>query len=183
MLMELAVRGRPFVSQSSAPCWLAQKVQAPRIEYPGDELILWRLRIGEFPCGRGSCTNYTCTLRSMVNNGQGGKDAVRGDSEAENEVTNVLISVIKCILHKIFSVCVYSFEVGDCLGPFYTGGVVQCAEDGQHMFCTCGSAVKVVQVETGRVEHSIEEVCLCVIGPLCVSEVNVGLSIVRSRTV
>ena len=49
--------------------------------------------------------DYTCTLRSMVNNGQGGKDAVRGDSEAENEVTNVLISVIKCILHKIFSVC------------------------------------------------------------------------------
>ena len=119
----------------------------------------------------------------MVNNGQGGKDAVRGDSEAENEVTNVLISVIKCILHKIFCVCVYSFEVGDCLEPFYTGGVVQCSEDGQHMFCTCGSAVKVVQVETGRVEHSIEEVCLCVIGPLCVSEVNVGLSIVRSRTV
>ena len=48
---------------------------------------------------------YTCTLRSIGNNGQGGQDAVRGDSEAENEVANVLISVIKCILHKIFSVC------------------------------------------------------------------------------
>lgn len=52
--------------------------------------------------------------------------------------------------------------------PFYTGGVVQCSEDAQHMFCACGSAVKVVQVETGRVEHSIEEVSLGVIGPLCV---------------
>lgn len=62
----------------------------------------------------------------------------------------------------------YSFEVGDCLEPFYSGGVVQCSEDGQHMFCTCGSAVKVVQVETGRVEHSIEEVSLGVIGSLCV---------------
>ena len=40
-----------------------------------------------------------------MNNGQGGKDAVRGDSEAENEVKIILISVIKCILHKIFSVC------------------------------------------------------------------------------
>ena len=40
---------------------------------------------------------------------------------------------------------------------------MQCSEDGQHLFCTCGSAVKVVRVETGRVEHSIEEVRLCVI--------------------
>ena len=53
-------------------------------------------------CGRGS---YTCVDRSKRNNGQGGEDAVWGDSEAENEVTNVLISVIKCILHKVFCVC------------------------------------------------------------------------------
>lgn len=45
---------------------------------------------------------------------------------------------------------------------------MQCSEDGQHMFCACGSAVKVVQLETDRVEHSIEEVSLGVIGPLCV---------------
>lgn len=72
-----------------------------------------------------------------------------------------------CITQTSVPMC-YSFEVGDCLEPFYTGGVVQCSEDGQHMFCTCGSAVKVVQVETGRVEHSIEEVSLGVIGSLCV---------------
>lgn len=52
----------------------------------------------------------------------------------------------------------YSFEVGECQEVFYTGGQVQCSEDGQHMFCTCGSAVKVVQVETGGVEQTIEEV-------------------------
>lgn len=52
----------------------------------------------------------------------------------------------------------YSFEVGECQEAFYTGGQVQCSEDGQHMFCTCGSAVKVVQVETGGVEQTIEEV-------------------------
>ena len=56
---------------------------------------------------------------------------------------------------------------------------MQCSEDGQHMFCTCGSAVKVVQVETGRVEHSIEEVCLCVLRPLCVSEVKLCWSLHR----
>ena len=77
--------------------------------------------------------------------------------------------------------CVYSFEVGDCLEPFYTGGIVQCSEDGQHMFCTCGSAVKVVRVETGRLEHGIEEVCLCVI--VCLRGLMLVSPSVRSQTV
>lgn len=40
MLMELAVSGRPLLSQSSAPCCLTQNVYAPRSEDPSEELIL-----------------------------------------------------------------------------------------------------------------------------------------------
>ncbi len=34
----------------------------------------------------------------------------------------------------------------------------QFSDDDHHMFCMCGSAVKVLSVETGKVEQSIAEV-------------------------
>ncbi len=51
-----------------------------------------------------------------------------------------------------------SFEVADRLGAFYSGGPVQLSWDGQHIFATCGNAVKVVSYSSGKVLHSIEEV-------------------------
>lgn len=50
-----------------------------------------------------------------------------------------------------------SFTVQDKIEAFYTGGDVVLSADGQHLFCACGSAVKILCVATGRVEHSVEE--------------------------
>ena len=41
---------------------------------------------------------------------------------------------------------------------YYTGGHLQFTSDGQHIVTTCGSAVKVLKVNTGAVERKIEEV-------------------------
>lgn len=42
--------------------------------------------------------------------------------------------------------------------PFYTGGRVQVTADGGHLLATCRNAVKVIDMATGLVVNSIEEV-------------------------
>ena len=51
-----------------------------------------------------------------------------------------------------------SYELGEKVEAFYTGGGVQFSNDGRHVLTTCGSTVKVLSVDTGMVEKSIEEV-------------------------
>ena len=41
---------------------------------------------------------------------------------------------------------------------YYTGGHVQFTSDGRQILTSCGSAVKVLKVDTGTVEEKIEEV-------------------------
>ena len=55
------------------------------------------------------------------------------------------------------------------LQAFYTGGVVRFSSDGRHMFCTCGSAVNVVELSSLAVKQTMEEVktrererCTCI---------------------
>lgn len=52
----------------------------------------------------------------------------------------------------------HSYDLGEKTEAFYTGGVVQLSHDGHHLLTTCGSAVKVLSVDTGLVEKTIEEV-------------------------
>ncbi|XP_066496660.1 transducin beta-like protein 3 [Tiliqua scincoides] len=40
--------------------------------------------------------------------------------------------------------------------PFYTGGRVQISQDGEYMFCTCGSKINVLDIATGALVHCIE---------------------------
>ena len=51
-----------------------------------------------------------------------------------------------------------SYELGEKNEAFYTGGNVHFTSDGQRVLTACGSAVKVLRVDTGRVEKTIEEV-------------------------
>ncbi|KAH0631762.1 hypothetical protein JD844_019528 [Phrynosoma platyrhinos] len=42
--------------------------------------------------------------------------------------------------------------------PFYKGGRIQVNQDGEYIFCACGSKVNVVDISTGDVVRSIEQV-------------------------
>lgn len=59
---------------------------------------------------------------------------------------------------SIFIIPPFSYELGEKTEAFYTGGGVQFSSDGRHVLTTCGSAVKVLSVDTGLVEKTIEEV-------------------------
>ncbi|CAI8006082.1 Transducin beta-like protein 3 [Geodia barretti] len=50
-----------------------------------------------------------------------------------------------------------SFEVQEKLEEFYTGGQVQVSKDGEHLFTSCGSAVKALHIGTGVVDRCFEE--------------------------
>ena len=52
----------------------------------------------------------------------------------------------------------FSYELNEKTEAFYTGGAIQLSGDGRYVLTTCGSAVKVLSVDTGRVEKTIEEV-------------------------
>lgn len=53
-----------------------------------------------------------------------------------------------------------SYECGERLEPFYTGGDIVLSTDGRVLVTSCDSSVKVVCVETGRVTLSLTEVSL-----------------------
>ncbi len=57
-----------------------------------------------------------------------------------------------------FIVSSFSYELGEKCEAFYTGGGVQFSKDGRLLLTTCSSAVKVLSVDTGLVEKTIEEV-------------------------
>ncbi|XP_066291530.1 transducin beta-like protein 3 [Branchiostoma lanceolatum] len=50
-----------------------------------------------------------------------------------------------------------NFAVQGKIEPFYTGGRVQLSADGKHLFCTCGSKVQVLDVQTGKVQTSVQQ--------------------------
>uniref|UniRef100_A0A0B6ZLZ2 U3 small nucleolar RNA-associated protein 13 C-terminal domain-containing protein n=1 Tax=Arion vulgaris TaxID=1028688 RepID=A0A0B6ZLZ2_9EUPU len=50
---------------------------------------------------------------------------------------------------------VTSFTVAEKYSAFYTGGLIQLANDGSKLFCGCGKEVKVVDIKTGRISMSI----------------------------
>lgn len=54
-----------------------------------------------------------------------------------------------------------SYEADVKLEPFYTGGRVAVSEDGQYLFSSCGSAVKMVAMDTGQTILSVSEVRSC----------------------
>ena len=54
-----------------------------------------------------------------------------------------------------------SYEAGDKLEPFYSGGGVTVSQDGQYLFSSCGSTVKMVAMDTGQTTLSMSEVRSC----------------------
>ncbi|XP_062820586.1 transducin beta-like protein 3 isoform X1 [Anolis carolinensis] len=50
-----------------------------------------------------------------------------------------------------------SYTIFRKIEPFYKGGRVQVSQDGDYMFCGCGSKVNVVEVSTGDVVRCIEQ--------------------------
>uniref|UniRef100_A0A665WD90 U3 small nucleolar RNA-associated protein 13 C-terminal domain-containing protein n=1 Tax=Echeneis naucrates TaxID=173247 RepID=A0A665WD90_ECHNA len=50
----------------------------------------------------------------------------------------------------------YSYAVSSKIEPFYKGGKVQVSGDENHIFCTCGSRVNVLEISTGKIVHSVE---------------------------
>ncbi len=64
---------------------------------------------------------------------------------------------------------VFSYEAGERLEPFYTGGDVILSSDARLLYTSCDSSVKAVNVETGQTTLSVSEVltphdltCVCV---------------------
>lgn len=52
------------------------------------------------------------------------------------------------------------YEVEFTQEAFYTGGRVQLTSDGQHLMSTCRDAVKVMDMKTGLVINTINEVSI-----------------------
>ncbi|XP_030067433.1 transducin beta-like protein 3 [Microcaecilia unicolor] len=50
-----------------------------------------------------------------------------------------------------------NYAVSKKIEPFYKGGKIQISRDGKNMFCTCGTRLNILDVETGAVTHSIEQ--------------------------
>ncbi|KAE8283138.1 Transducin beta-like protein 3 [Larimichthys crocea] len=49
-----------------------------------------------------------------------------------------------------------NFAVSSKIEPFYKGGKVQISKDEKYIFCTCGSRVNVLEINTGKIIHSVE---------------------------
>ncbi|XP_068192924.1 transducin beta-like protein 3 [Antennarius striatus] len=49
-----------------------------------------------------------------------------------------------------------NYAVSGKIEPFYKGGKVQISKDEKYIFCTCGSRVNVLEINTGKVVHSVE---------------------------
>ncbi|XP_061158421.1 transducin beta-like protein 3 [Syngnathus typhle] len=49
-----------------------------------------------------------------------------------------------------------NYAVSSKIEPFYKGGKVQISKDEKYIFCTCGSRVNVLEINTGKTVHSIE---------------------------
>uniref|UniRef100_A0A673KN39 Transducin beta-like protein 3 n=1 Tax=Sinocyclocheilus rhinocerous TaxID=307959 RepID=A0A673KN39_9TELE len=54
-------------------------------------------------------------------------------------------------------ICLFSYAVSSKIEPFYKGGKVQISQDEQYIFCTCGPRVNILQIDTGKIIHSIEQ--------------------------
>uniref|UniRef100_A0A8C1W8Q0 Transducin beta like 3 n=1 Tax=Cyprinus carpio TaxID=7962 RepID=A0A8C1W8Q0_CYPCA len=50
-----------------------------------------------------------------------------------------------------------NYAVSSKIEPFYKGGKVQISHDEQYIFCTCGPKVNILQIDTGKIIHSIEQ--------------------------
>ncbi|KAI2666592.1 Transducin beta-like protein 3 [Labeo rohita] len=50
-----------------------------------------------------------------------------------------------------------NYAVSSKIEPFYKGGKVQISHDEQYIFCTCGPRVNILQINTGKIVHSIEQ--------------------------
>uniref|UniRef100_A0A9R1SEQ4 Transducin beta like 3 n=2 Tax=Cyprinus carpio TaxID=7962 RepID=A0A9R1SEQ4_CYPCA len=50
-----------------------------------------------------------------------------------------------------------NYAVSSKIEPFYKGGKVQISHDEQYIFCTCGPRVNILQINTGKIIHSIEQ--------------------------
>nr|XP_056722136.1 transducin beta-like protein 3 [Euleptes europaea] len=50
-----------------------------------------------------------------------------------------------------------NYAVSRKIEPFYKGGRVQISQDGEYMFCSCGTKVHVLCLATGTLVHSIEQ--------------------------
>uniref|UniRef100_A0A671N1F7 U3 small nucleolar RNA-associated protein 13 C-terminal domain-containing protein n=1 Tax=Sinocyclocheilus anshuiensis TaxID=1608454 RepID=A0A671N1F7_9TELE len=50
-----------------------------------------------------------------------------------------------------------NYAVSSKIEPFYKGGKVQISHDEQYIFCTCGPRVNILQIDTGKIIHSIEQ--------------------------
>nr|XP_002734280.1 PREDICTED: transducin (beta)-like 3 [Saccoglossus kowalevskii] len=48
-----------------------------------------------------------------------------------------------------------NFVVSTKIDAFYTGGKVLLSQDGLHMFCQCNEKIKILEVETGKVVHTV----------------------------
>ncbi|CAB1342388.1 unnamed protein product [Coregonus sp. 'balchen'] len=51
-----------------------------------------------------------------------------------------------------------NYAVSSTIEPFYKGGKVQISKDEKYIFCTCGTRVNVLQIVTGKIVHSIEQI-------------------------
>ncbi|XP_062999218.1 transducin beta-like protein 3 [Elgaria multicarinata webbii] len=50
-----------------------------------------------------------------------------------------------------------NYSVYRTIEPFYKGGAIQISQDGEYMFCACGSKVSIVDIASGDLVHSIEQ--------------------------
>ncbi|PIO16290.1 hypothetical protein AB205_0148650 [Aquarana catesbeiana] len=51
-----------------------------------------------------------------------------------------------------------NYAVERRIEAFYKGGRVQINKDGTHLFCTCGNKVNILEIATGVIVRSIEQV-------------------------
>uniref|UniRef100_A0A673KI60 Transducin beta-like protein 3 n=1 Tax=Sinocyclocheilus rhinocerous TaxID=307959 RepID=A0A673KI60_9TELE len=58
--------------------------------------------------------------------------------------------------HTGVNIIIY-MRVSSKIEPFYKGGKVQISQDEQYIFCTCGPRVNILQIDTGKIIHSIEQ--------------------------
>ncbi|XP_054851571.1 transducin beta-like protein 3 [Eublepharis macularius] len=50
-----------------------------------------------------------------------------------------------------------NYAISRKIEPFYKGGRIQISQDGEYMFCSCGTKVHILCIATGALLHSIEQ--------------------------